>query len=183
MKKHVFLVAWIAVLVFIQAGFAVAEPENEELDRCMCLETLSRVLCKSVGEFSYIGYKQGAYYFNVFYGSKHSNFQCRVRPLESNSGLVLVSSKTWLRLQRSVQYSYNATTHTMGASMYNPECPRPAFQCSRDPRPEELEAQKEDAFWYRPIPKELLGVDQKGGTDNETVDDMDLPEALKPSLP
>ena len=166
--------AFATRLCVLALALAVALPSaglcaGDDLKLALCKQVLSRLLCKKVGEFGYVGkLDEGVYIISVFYASKNSELLCAV----TQDGQVIVQDRTWRAMRRVVPYEPDAEGRCLVANYSSPECPTkaPLRVC---PAKTQLDAkdQVKETFWNRPIPtileeeyKAMTGRDQQNAT-------------------
>ncbi len=121
---------------------------------CIALNALARAHCKDPARFNYIGMQgKSIYIFNAFYGSKYTDFFCKV-----DSGEVIIMSRK-KKFRRSVKYYINE--NECGIIDYFPaSCSnKHSIRCCYPKSKKELKADKELEFWQKPI-SDLLQEDQ-----------------------
>ncbi|WP_304085619.1 hypothetical protein [Maridesulfovibrio ferrireducens] len=154
MKNFVQLVMLI-VFVCIFSTSANARSMVEERTMCIALSALARSQCKDPASFSYVG-KQGesVYIYNAFYGSKYTDFFCKV-----GEGEVKILSRK-RKFRRSIKYYID--DNQCGVIAYSPaSCSdRHVLRCCFPKSDKEIKADKEAEFWQKPIP-DLLQEDQE----------------------
>ncbi len=171
-RRWLGILAGVAALLGLFCGSVQAL--DEQVGECFCRESLARILCKPGAEFSYVGrQEEDAFVFNVFYGSKNSNFVCTFYEA-GGRGTVVITSKIWLRERRSLDFILDRSTFCAESSIQNPSCPRKPLKCCRTPTPDEASSAKADSFWYRPIPPELMDPARLGGTVNSTAGQLSV---------
>jgi hypothetical protein len=157
------------VVLLLAASPRPALALDAQVGECFCREALARILCKSPAELNYVGrQEENAMVFNVFYGSKNSNFVCTFFE-EGGRGTVVITSKIWLRERRSLDFTLDRSTFCAASSIRNPSCPRKPISCCRTATPDEARQASADSFWYKPIPKELMNPASLGGVENSTA--------------
>ena len=142
---------------------------GDDLKLALCKQVLSRMLCKKVNEFGYVGkLGEGVYIISVFYASKNSELLCAV----TQDGQVIVQDRTWRAMRRVVPYEPDAEGRCLVANYSSPECPVKG-QLRVCPAKTQLDAkdQVKETFWNRPIPtileeeyKAMTGRDQQNST-------------------
>ena len=79
-----------------------AASADDSVNVSLCKQILSRMLCKNISEFSYVGKpEKDVYIIGVFYASKPSEMLCAVLP----DGQVIIQDRTW----RAMNYRNPAT--------------------------------------------------------------------------
>lgn len=161
-------------LCVLALALAVLSPSaalcaGDDLKLALCKQVLSRLLCKKVNEFGYVGkLGEGVYIISVFYASKNSEMLCAV----TQDGQVIVQDRTWRPMRRVVPYEYDAEGRCLLANYSSPECPVKA-QLRVCPAKTQLDAKEQvkETFWNRPIPtileeeyKAMSGRDQQNAT-------------------
>jgi len=142
---------------------------GDDLKLALCKQVLSRMLCKKVNEFGYVGkLGEGVYIISVFYASKNSELLCAV----TQDGQVIVQDRTWRAMRRVVPYEPDAEGRCLVANYSSPECPAKG-QLRVCPAKTQLDAKEQvkETFWNRPIPtileeeyKAMTGRDQQNST-------------------
>ena len=124
---------------------------GDDLKLNLCKQVLSRLLCKKISEFGYVGkLDEGVYVISVFYASKNSELLCAV----TADGQVIVQDRTWRAMRRAFHYEVDSSGKCLSVTYSNPECPAKGAAKSCPAKMDAKEAAKE-TFWSRPIPKIL----------------------------
>lgn len=144
-----------------------ARAAGDDLQLDLCKQVLARMLCKKVGEFSYMGkLDENVYILSVFYASKNSEFLCAVLP----DGQLIVQDRTWRAMRRVFHHETDSGGKCLVVKYSSPECPvrAPARSCPAKLDPKE---QAKETFWSRPIPQILEEEfkSMKGGETNATA--------------
>lgn len=152
-------------LLFPSAGLCA----GDDLKLALCKQVLSRMLCKKVNEFGYVGkLDEGVYIISVFYASKNSELLCAV----TQDGQVIVQDRTWRAMRRVVPYEPDAEGRCLVAHYSSPECPvKGPLRVCPVKTPLDAKDQVKETFWNRPIPtileeeyKAMTGRDQQNAT-------------------
>jgi hypothetical protein len=164
--------AWAlaVVLAVLLAAPSVASCAGDDLKLSLCKQVLSRMLCKKVSEFGYVGkLDEGVYVISVFYASKNSELLCAV----TADGQVIVQDRTWRAMRRVVPYEPDSEGRCLVAHYTSPDCPGPKGPIKACPAKTPLDAkdQVKETFWNRPVPsileeeyKAMRGRDQQNAT-------------------
>lgn len=145
-----FALALCLVLALPAAGFAA----GDDLKLGLCKQVLSRMLCKKVSEFGYVGkLEEGVYVISVFYASKNSELLCAV----TGDGQVIVQDRTWRAMRRVVPYEPDSEGRCLVAHYTSPDCPSGKGPIKVCPAKSPLDAkdQVKETFWNRPVPRIL----------------------------
>ncbi|MDP2848449.1 MAG: hypothetical protein Q8O35_09675 [Humidesulfovibrio sp.] len=144
-----FALALCLVLVLPAAGFAA----GDDLKLNLCKQVLSRMLCKKVSEFGYVGkLDEGVYVISVFYASKNSEMLCAV----TSDGQVILQDRTWRAMRRVVPYEPDSEGRCLVANYSSPECPNKGLiKACPAKGPQDAKEQVKETFWVRPVPKIL----------------------------
>ncbi len=144
----------IVLMCFICTPANAGRSMEQEREMCIALNALARSHCKNPAQFSYVGMQgDSIYIFNAFYGSKYTDFFCKV-----DSGEVIIMSRK-KKYRRSVKYYIDE--NECGIIEYFPAaCSEThSIRCCYPKSEKELKADKELEFWQKPIP-DLLQEDQ-----------------------
>jgi hypothetical protein len=148
------LLGWLAAYGAVCPGPVAAQGAlPAELEICLCRQLLARFLCKPAAGVELIGRQRtGIYVFNVFYGSKYSNFLCGVQ-----GDIIRVSSRDILRQQGAMQFRYDEGDGCAVGEHVNLECRLfdPKISCCKQNMQQDQRKRLEDQFWDRPVPKDL----------------------------
>lgn len=137
---------------------------GDDLQLNLCKQVLSRMLCKKVSDFGYVGkLDKGVYILSVFYASKNSELLCAVTP----DGQVIVQDRTWRAMRRVVAYEPDAEGRCLVAHYSSPDCPAkgPIKACPAK-GPLDAKDQIKETFWNRPIPT-ILEEEYKAMSERE----------------
>jgi len=141
--------ALVLVLALPAAGLCA----GDDMKLALCKQVLSRMLCKKVNEFGYVGkLDEGVYILSVFYASKNSELLCAV----TADGQIIVQDRTWRAMRRVVPYEPDAEVRCFIVNYSSPDCPAkgPIKVCPAK-APLDANDQVKETFWNRPIPKIL----------------------------
>ncbi|MHC1700804.1 MAG: hypothetical protein AB9900_07475 [Humidesulfovibrio sp.] len=143
----------LALVVSLLVAAPQARAAGDDVNLSLCKQILSRLLCKKVNEFGYVGkVESGVYILSVFYASKNSEFLCAVMP----DGQVVVQDRTWHPTRRVIPYTPDSDGKCLNASFSSPECPsRAAIKACPAKGPGDAKEQVRETFWVRPIPQIL----------------------------
>jgi len=140
---------------------------------CLSQELLSRLFCKKISDFAYVG-KVGPqqYQFHLFYGSRETKIFTKVE-----DHYIKVKGKVGVvSIVRSVPYYVEPNSGCLVVNYSNPECPTPKpIRCCPMASPEEQALAKKEAFWKRPIPEILK---EELAKDNGTLQSDSSEESL-----
>ncbi len=158
----------LAVILVVPAAALCA---GDDLKLSLCKQVLSRMLCKKVSEFGYVGkLDEGVYVISVFYASKNSELLCAV----TADGQVIVQDRTWRAMRRVVPYEVDSEGRCLVAHYTSPDCPGAKGPIKACPAKTALDAKEQvkETFWNRPIPsileeeyKAMSGRDQQNATN------------------
>ncbi|OGR35847.1 MAG: hypothetical protein A2051_02015 [Desulfovibrionales bacterium GWA2_65_9] len=143
----------LAAVLFLLAVAPQAQAAGDDANLSLCKQVLSRLLCKKMNEFGYVGKAgDGVYIISMFYASKNSEYLCAVMP----DGQVVVQDRTWHATRRVIPYTPDSDGKCLNATFSSPECPnsRPIKACPAKSSTDVKEQVKE-TFWVRPIPQIL----------------------------
>jgi hypothetical protein len=148
-KRRAAFVLALALLL----GLPAAASADDSTNLALCKQILSRMLCKKINEFSYVGrVEEGVYVISMFYASKSSEMLCAVMP----DGQVIIQDRTWRAMRRVVPYTMDSEGKCMSASYSSPDCPvRKAIKVCPPKTAQDVKEQNRETFWNRPIPKIL----------------------------
>ncbi len=143
----------LVVVLLLLAVAPQAQAAGDDANLSLCKQVLSRLLCKKVNEFGYVGKAgEGVYIISMFYASKNSEYLCAVMP----DGQVVVQDRTWHATRRVIPYTQDSDGKCLTAVFSSPECPnqRPIKACPAK-SPADAKEQVKETFWVRPIPQIL----------------------------
>jgi hypothetical protein len=145
--------AALALALAMLLGLPAAASADDSTNLALCKQILSRMLCKKLNEFGYVGrVEEGVYVISVFYASKPSELLCAVMP----DGQVVIQDRTWRAMRRVVPYTLDSEGKCMSASYSSPDCPvRKAIKVCPAKTAQDVKEQNRETFWNRPIPKIL----------------------------
>jgi hypothetical protein len=159
----------VLTLVLVLALPAAGLCAGDDLKLNLCKQVLSRMLCKKMSAFGYVGkLDTGVYIISVFYASKNSELLCAV----TADGQVIVQDRTWRAMRRVVPYEPDSEGRCLVAHYSSPECPAqgPIKACPAK-GPLDAKDQVKETFWNRPIPtileeeyKAMSGREQQNAT-------------------
>lgn len=159
------VLALVLVLALPAAGLCA----GDDLKLNLCKQVLSRMLCKKMSEFGYVGkLDTGVYIISVFYASKNSELLCAV----TADGQVIVQDRTWRAMRRVVPYEPDSEGRCLVAHYSSPECPvKDPIKACPAKGPLDAKDQVKETFWNRPIPtileeeyKAMSGREQQNAT-------------------
>jgi hypothetical protein len=156
-----------------------AQAAGDDVNLSLCKQVLSRMLCKKMNEFGYVGKVQdGVYVVSVFYASKNSEYLCAVMP----DGQLVVQDRTWHPMRRVVSYTPDSDGKCLNAAFSSPECPnRSSIKACPTKTPGDAKEQVKETFWVRPIPQ-ILEEEYKAMTA-KTQQNATVPAAPAPAAP
>jgi len=164
------------VLSLLTAAPALAVGDDVKLS--LCKQVLSRMLCKKITEFGYVGkVEDGVYVLSVFYASKSSEYLCAVMP----DGQIVVQDRTWHAMRRVIPFTEDSDGKCLTAVYSSSDCPAkgPIKACPAK-TPQDAKEQVRETFWVRPIPK-ILEEEYKAmsgqGQQNATTSAQPAPAA------
>ena len=130
-----------------------AQAAGDDLKLNLCKQVLSRMLCKKISEFGYVGkLDEGVYVISVFYASKNSELLCAV----TSDGQVIVQDRTWRAMRRVVPYELDSDGRCLVTHYSSPDCPAKGVAKACPPKgPQDAKEQAKETFWNRPVPKIL----------------------------
>jgi hypothetical protein len=130
-----------------------AQAAGDDVNLSLCKQVLSRMLCKKVSEFGYVGkVDDRVYILSVFYASKNSEYLCAVM----SDGQVIVQDRTWRATRRVIPFTADSEGKCLSASYSTPDCPNKALIKACPPKTaRDAKEQVKETFWIRPIPKIL----------------------------
>ncbi len=163
----------LAAALLLVAGILPAAAQDigpDDMNRCLCVSALSRILCKKAGEINYVSKAgDGIYVFSVFYASQEARFSCAFTP-----DVIHVRGDTTKKFLRTIPYTYDQKERCGSFTLGLPDCPiRGAAKCCSAKTAEQSQQEKEDTFWSRPIPEIL----QEEITTGQFGKDEGAPEA------
>ena len=143
----------LAVVVFLLAAAPKARAAGDEANLSLCKQVLSRMLCKKLNEFGYVGKAgDGVYIISIFYASKNSEYLCAAMP----DGQLVLQDRTWHATRRVVSYTQDSDGKCLNATFSSPECPNRAPIKACPPKtPKDAKEQVKETFWVRPVPQIL----------------------------
>ncbi|MDP3425958.1 MAG: hypothetical protein Q8S17_01090, partial [Humidesulfovibrio sp.] len=146
----------LSALVFVLCVLAAApqaKAAGDDANLSLCKQVLSRMLCKKLNEFGYVGKAgDGVYILSIFYASKNSEYLCAVMP----DGQLVLQDRTWHATRRVVSYTPDSDGKCLNATYSSPECPNRAPIKACPPRtPKDAKEQVKETCWVRPIPQIL----------------------------
>lgn len=157
----------LALLLWVPVAASAA---GDDMNLNLCKQVLSRLQCKKIGEFAYVGkLGEGVYILSVFYATKPSEFLCAVTP----DGQVIVQDRTWRAMRRVIPYTLDSEGKCLKANFFSPECPAKGADIKVCPAKTPLDAKEQvkETFWNRPIPtileeeyKAMVGREQQNST-------------------
>jgi hypothetical protein len=152
-SRFLLLSSALALALFLLAAPPQAQAAGDDVNLSLCKQVLSRMLCKKVSDFGYVGkVDSGVYVLSVFYASKNSEYLCAVMP----DGQIVVQDRTWHAMRRVIPYTPDSDGKCLNASFSNPECPAKAALKACPPKtPADAKEQVKETFWVRPIPQIL----------------------------
>ncbi|MBI5518737.1 MAG: hypothetical protein HY916_01610 [Desulfovibrio sp.] len=130
-----------------------AQAAGDDLKLNLCKQVLSRMLCKKISEFGYVGkLDEGVYIVSVFYASKNSEMLCAV----TTDGQVIVQDRTWRAMRRVVPYELDSEGRCLVTHYSSPDCPAKGEAKACPPKgPQDAKEQAKETFWNRPVPRIL----------------------------
>lgn len=163
-----------ALLLTLLAAAPQAQAAGDDVNLSLCKQVLSRILCKKVNEFNYMGKVQdGVYIISVFYASKNSEFLCAVMP----DGQLIVQDRTWHPMRRVIPYTADSDGKCLNATLSSPECPaRAAIKACPTKTPGDVKEQIRETFWVRPIPA-ILEEEYRSMTEKQQNSTAPAPPA------
>lgn len=143
----------LALVLSLLAAAPQAWAAGDDVNLSLCKQVLSRMLCKKLNDFGYVGkVDSGVYVLSVFYASKNSEYLCAVMP----DGQVVVQDRTWHAMRRVIPYTPDSDGKCLNASFSSPECPgKAAIKACPAKTPGDAKEQVKETFWVRPIPQIL----------------------------
>jgi len=126
---------------------------DDSVNVSLCKQILSRMLCKKLNEFSFVGKpEKDVYIIGMFYASKPSEMLCAVMP----DGQVIIQDRTWRAMRRVIPYTVDSAGKCLSASYSSPDCPvRRAIHVCPPKTKQDAREQQQETFWSRPVPKIL----------------------------
>lgn len=166
----------LAVVLFFLAVAPQAQAAGDDANLSLCKQILSRMLCKKLNEFGYVGkVESGVYVVSVFYASKNSEYLCAVMP----DGQVVVQDRTWHPMRRVIAYTPDSDGKCLNATFSSPECPnRAPIKACPEKGLNDAKEQVKETFWVRPIPQ-ILEQEYKAMTGQNAT----APAAPAPAAP
>ncbi|MGE4192772.1 MAG: hypothetical protein AB7E51_05240 [Pseudodesulfovibrio sp.] len=158
------LFALCATLVMTLSATAAKASEYTDMDICMGRQLLARVLCKDPMEINFVAkVKDSIYLFSVFYARQEARFVVGI-----SSDTVRIQGKEFLKLTRTISYTFDKTSKCGVANYSNSECinREPVVCCSEKTEEEKMDQK----FWDRPIP-DLLEEDLRKALDSLPPED------------
>lgn len=143
----------LACVVFLLVCAPKAQAAGDDVNLTLCKQVLSRLLCKKINEFGYVGkIENGVYILSVFYASKNSEYLCAVMP----DGQIVVQDRTWHAMRRVIPYTADSEGKCLVATFSSSECPntKPIKACPAK-TPGDVKEQVKETFWVRPVPQIL----------------------------
>jgi len=146
-----------------------AASADDSVNVSLCKQILSRMLCKNISEFSYVGKpEKDVYIIGVFYASKPSEMLCAVLP----DGQVIIQDRTWRAMRRVFPYTTDSGGKCLSVKYSSPDCPvRKAIRVCPPKTAQDAHERQQETFWNRPIPKileeeykSMSGRDQQNAT-------------------
>ncbi|MBU1040932.1 MAG: hypothetical protein KKF77_07535 [Proteobacteria bacterium] len=147
------LLSALVLVLCLLAAAPKAQAAGDEANLSLCKQVLSRMLCKNLSEFGYVGKAgDGVYIISVFYASKNSEYLCAAMP----DGQLILQDRTWHPTRRVISYTPDSDGKCLNATFSSPECPnrKPIKACPPKTAKDEKE-QVRETFWVRPIPQIL----------------------------
>mgnify|MGYP001177804352 CR=1 FL=1 len=168
----------VLLILCLAAPAAAEQAGPDDMNRCLCVAALSRLLCKKPNEMSFVlKTGEGLYTYSVHYAAGESRFTCAV-----TESAIYVRGDTSPKLLRTIPYTLDPTTMCGKFSLRLPECAIGGeAKCCAVKTAKQLKQDKEDAFWNRPIP-DILQDELKTGTFGQP-DQGGEPAEATPSAP
>lgn len=181
MRRH--MVLPVLALCLLLAAPATAQPPGpDDMNLCLCVNALSRLLCKKKNEMAFVAKTgEGVYAFSVFYGSQPSRYTCAVA-----EDAIYIRSETGRKFLRTIPYTFDASKMCGTFSLTLPDCPiGGTAKCCGVKSAKQLHIEKEDAFWSRPIPQILQDELKQGtfGNATEAEPATPTPSGTRPAGP
>ena len=145
----------------------------DDVNVCICKHVLARTLCKDPADFALVTRLAGSptYYFNVFYANQDTGFYCRV-----GQSSIAIKGKAGRAMTRTMTYQYDDGAMCATTDYSVPEC---AYDqnatCCHDKAMTEIQAQKVEDFWDRPIPDILRDELESNATDRVSEEEAAMP--------
>ena len=149
--RRIYFAICMALIVGLTA-LPVRASDFQDMDICLGKQVLGRILCKDPLEINYVTkVRANIYLFSVFYAKQEARFLVGV-----SGDKIRVQGKEFLKLTRTIEYSFDATSKCGVVEYSSSECPRsePIVCCSE----KTVEENMDEKFWDRPIP-DLLEED------------------------
>jgi hypothetical protein len=147
------LLSCVVLVLVLLAVAPRAQAAGDDVNLSLCKQVLSRMLCKKMDDFGYVGKAgEGVYILSVFYASKNSEFLCAVMP----DGQLVVQDRTWHAMRRVLPYTPDSDGKCLNSTYSSPDCPSksPIKACPAK-TPGDTKEQVKETFWVRPIPQIL----------------------------
>jgi len=143
----------LAVVLSLLVAAPKAQAAGDDANLSLCKQVLSRMLCKKLNEFGYVGKAgEGVYILSIFYASKNSEYLCAVMA----DGQLVLQDRTWHATRRVVSYTPDSDGKCLTATFSSPECPaRAPIKACPAKTPMDAKEQVKETFWVRPIPQIL----------------------------
>lgn len=143
----------LALVLCLCCAVPQAQAAGDEQNLAFCKQVLSRMLCKKLNDFGYVGKAgEGIYILTVFYASKNSEYLCAVMP----DGQLIVQDRTWHAMRRVIPFNMDSEGSCYTSNYSSPECPvKAAFKVCPPKTAKDVKEQVKETFWVRPIPKIL----------------------------
>lgn len=145
----------LTVLLLLATLLLCAPATADEIDNMnveLCSQVMAKMMCKDQMDFNYVSkVRDGVYLFSAFYANSEVGFYCAV-----GGGYVKVKGVKYLKVTRTIPYTFDRPSKCSIVEYSNPECPdyRRIVVCAE----KTLDEQATEDFWNRPIP-DLLDED------------------------
>lgn len=162
------LFALCATLVMTLSAPPAEASDYMDMDICLGRQLLGRVLCKDPLEINYVAkVQESIYLFSVFYARQEARFVVGI-----SSDRIQIQGKEFLKLTRTIPYTFDKTSKCGVAEYFNTECMNrePVVCCSEKTEEEKMDQK----FWDRPIP-DLLEEDLRKALDSLPPEDAPPP--------
>lgn len=154
------LILAVLVSLCLAAPAAAEQAGPDDMNRCLCVAALSRLLCKKPNEMAFVVKTgDGLYTYSVHYAAGESRFTCAV-----TGDAIYVRGDTSPKLLRTIPYTLNPATMCGTFNLRLPECAIGGeAKCCAVKTASQIRKDKEDAFWDRPVP-DILKDELRTGT-------------------
>lgn len=179
MRRAAVLTALVFSLL-LALPVAAQPPGPDDMNLCLCVNALSRLLCKKKNEMAFVAKTgDGVYVFSVFYGSQQGRYTCAI-----GDNAIYLRSETGRQYLRTIPYTFDSTKMCGTFSLSLPDCPIGGkATCCGVKTAKQLRIEKEESFWSRPIPDILQDELKRGTFGNATEGEPATPSGTKPTGP